>query len=393
MIVDPAQPGFPVRIERLNDFRGDVGFGAVVAIPVKNEAERIGLCLQALAAQEGVDFADLAIVLLLNNCRDDTALRIRELAPDLPFALEVRHAELGPDYANAGWARRLAMDAAADALRPDGVILTTDADSFVDASWVRVNLSELGRGVDAVAGFITAEPMELMELPPEILERGALEWEYQHLAAELEARADPEPHDAWPRHNQNCGASAALTLAAYRRIGGLPTRAVGEDRALFEALRRADLKIRHSLDAHVVTSARTDGRASGGLADAIRLRTDPDHPCDELLEVAIMTLRRSLWRNTLRETWRSSRVEAQADAWAHRLRIAVTDVRRAARAPTFGEFWSELEAASPRLTRRLVTGAGLQREVRRIKRLVHAARVRAKAAAAASRNARQIAAA
>ncbi|MFV4649383.1 hypothetical protein ACNJUT_22570, partial [Mycobacterium tuberculosis] len=93
----------------------------------------------------------------------------------------------------------------------------------------------------------------------------SLEWEYQQLAAELDARMDPEAHDPWPRHNQNCGASAAVTATAYRAIGGLPPRPVGEDRALFEMLRRIDGKIRHSLEVQVVTSARTDGRASGGL--------------------------------------------------------------------------------------------------------------------------------
>ncbi len=372
---------FPAQVERFNERPGASPPGAVVAVPVKNEAERIGLCLEALGGQVGVDSTSIAVILLLNNTTDDTAERVRATAPGLHFPLEMRQVSFPPSCANAGWARRLAMDAAADWVRPDGVILTTDADTFADEDWLAVNLAAIAAGVDAVAGFITAEPMELMELGPTILERGALEWEYQHLAAELEARADPEPHDPWPRHNQNCGASAAVTAAAYRRIGGLPTKAVGEDRALFEMLRRADLKIRHSLDAHVVTSARTDGRATGGLADAIRLRTDPDHPCDDLLEVAVMTLRRALWRGELRADRRAARIDE--DAWARRMGVGVVDFRRAASRRTFGETWGELEAASPRLARRLVTGAELKREVRRIKRLVRAARLRAKAAAAA----------
>ncbi|MBA5770798.1 hypothetical protein, partial [Escherichia coli] len=74
------------------------------------------------------------------------------------------------------------------------------------------------------------------------LERGRMEWQYQQLVAELQSRSDPEAHDPWPRHNQNCGASAAVTLDAYRRIGGLPPIPVGEDRALFEMIRRIDGK-------------------------------------------------------------------------------------------------------------------------------------------------------
>lgn len=374
------RPDFPIKIERFGPpVSGPVPI--VVAVPVKDEVERIGMCLQALAGQSGVDFAEVAVVLLLNNCADGTLEQVRELAPALPFHLEVHIVDLPASHANAGWARRLAMEAAADLSDADGVMLTTDADTFSDEEWIAANLREIAAGVDAVAGYVMADPMELMELPSNILERGAVEWEYQQLAAELVARADPEAHDPWPRHNQNCGASAAITVAAYRRIGGLPPRPVGEDRALFEALRRADGKIRHSLDAHVVTSARTDGRALGGLSDAIRLRGDPDHPCDEGLEVAVTTLRRALWRCALRETWEGGRIDpAAADLWAARLGVQPAELRRAAKQICFGQFWAEVEAMSPRLARRLVTGAELRRELRRIRRLVEGVRARDRAA-------------
>jgi hypothetical protein len=230
-----------------------------------------------------------------------------------------------------------------------------------------------------------------MELDPGILEREALEWEYQQLAAELEARMDPEAHDAWPRHNRNCGASAAVTAAAYRRIGGLPPKRVGEDRALFEMLRRADLKVRHSLEVQVLTSARTDGRALGGLSDAIRLRGEPDHPCDEALEVAVATLRRALWRARLRADWKAGKLDHQWEAWAAKLSVNPTQFRRAMERPTFGEMWAELEARSARLQRRLVTATMLRRETRRMRRLVEAARAHARAEAAWSADAPQAA--
>ena len=97
---------------------------------------------------------------------------------------------LDADHANAGWARRLAMEGAAQLAAPDGVILTTDADTLVHCDWVEANLREIAAGHDAIAGYVMADPMELMELPPAILERGRLEWEYQQLAAELDARAE-----------------------------------------------------------------------------------------------------------------------------------------------------------------------------------------------------------
>jgi hypothetical protein len=375
------RPKFSIRIERFGSGTA-VRPLAVVAIPVKDEVERIGLCLESLAGQTGVDFDEMLVLLLLNNCSDGTAERVRELAPELPYRLELQHVELPDPYANAGWARRLAMEGAAAHVDPAGLILTTDADTVVDSDWVEANRREIAAGVDAVAGYVMADPGELMELDPCILERGALEWEYQQLAAELEARADPDAHDPWPRHNQNCGASAAVTAAAYRKIGGLPPKRVGEDRALFEMLRRFDLRIRHSLEVQVLTSARTDGRALGGLSDAIRLRGDPDHPCDEALEEAVPTLRRCLWRAELRRQWKAGRLDHAWEAWAARLEVSPTDFRRAMERRAFGEMWAELEARSPRLVRRLVIGGLLRRELRRMRRLVEAARARARAEAA-----------
>jgi glycosyltransferase involved in cell wall biosynthesis len=348
----------------------------VVAVPVKDEEERIVACVASLANQVDVDLARVAVILLLNNCSDATAARIRALGPELPFAVHLREVELPAPYANAGWARRLAMEAAAELVDPDGLILTTDADTQVECDWVAANQREIASGVDAVAGCVIADPYELMQLPPEILERGSLEWEYQQLAAELEARADPQACDPWPRHNQNCGASAAITARAYRLIGGLPPRPVGEDRALFQSLRRVDGRIRHSLDVQVITSARIDGRALGGLSDAIRLRGEPDHPCDEMLEVAVVTLRRAVWRSRLRQLWRQTCGSGllAPTPWPKTLGISERDFRRAADRRHFGEFWTELEALSPRLKRQLVTGAQLKGELRRMRRLVESAR-------------------
>jgi hypothetical protein len=388
-MIGTSRPDFPTVVEQLGPSPARRP-RVVIAVPVKDEEDRIGLCLESLAAQDGVDLADVAAILLLNNCTDATAERVRAHAAAARFPLHLHIADLPPPYANAGWARRLAMDAALDLVRDDGVILTTDADTVVDTHWIEANLRELGRGVEAVAGYVMANPMELMELDPGILERGALEWEYQQLAAELVARADPEPHDAWPRHNQNCGASVAITAVAYRRIGGLPPKPVGEDRALFEAIVRSDGKVRHSLEVQVLTSARTDGRAQGGLSDAIRLRGDPDHPCDEALEVAVATLRRAQWRGELRRLWNAGRIEGQARAWARKLRITPDAFRAATQQLCFGQAWAELEALSPRLVRRLVTGAELKRELRRIKRLVAGARAQERlAAGAAQRQARR----
>ena len=113
---------------------------AIVAIPACNEAARIEACLAALATQRdgyGDPVADGAFEILVfaNNCTDATAEAARSFAAVCPHPVVVICETLAPEHANAGWARKRAMDLAAERLREaghhDGMLLTTDADSCV----------------------------------------------------------------------------------------------------------------------------------------------------------------------------------------------------------------------------------------------------------------------
>jgi hypothetical protein len=85
-------------------------------------------------------------------------------------------------------------------------------------------------------------------------------------------RAEQAPrHDPWPRHDYEGGASIALTLETYRAIGGAPVLPIGEDRALFDAVRADGRRVRHAPDVRVFTSSRLRGRAEGGTADTLEL--------------------------------------------------------------------------------------------------------------------------
>lgn len=205
----------------------------VVAIPVRNEAERIGACLEALAAQQDIGASGLGVVLFLNNCTDATAHVVAALQPTL--GIPVRMIERAYDGANAGWARREAMEAAAawfdECDATDGVILTTDADSRVPPDWVACNLAAITDGVDAVAGRIALDEVDAARLPDALHARGRLEGGYEARLVELEALIDPVSHDPWPRHWTTSGATLAVRLATYRRVGGMPPLAVGEDKA------------------------------------------------------------------------------------------------------------------------------------------------------------------
>ncbi|SFE91828.1 glycosyltransferase [Methylobacterium sp. yr596] len=322
---------------------------AVVAIPVRNEAERIGECLRALDVQEGLGASEIGVVLFLNNCTDGTAHVVAALPR--PRRLVVRVIERVFAGANAGWARREAMEAAAAWLEEegaeDGVILTTDADSRVPPDWVAGNIGAIARGVDAVAGRIALDENDAARLPAALHARGRLEGAYEALLVELEAFIDPLPHDPWPRHWTTSGATLAVRLAAYRQAGGMPPLAVGEDRAFVSSLLTSDALVRHEPDIVVITSGRLDGRAPGGAADTMKLRCEvPESPCDPRLEPLSRALFRVFWRRRLRRLHTSGRL-ARIRLWAPWLGIRVGDAKAIARLQTLGAILAAVEAASP----------------------------------------------
>jgi len=69
----------------------------------------------------------------------------------------------------------------------------------------------------------------------------------------------PEAWDPWPRHTEHSGASIAVTLAAYRLVGGMPPAPIAEDRRFFAALRAAGARIRHAPEIAVVVSGASWG--------------------------------------------------------------------------------------------------------------------------------------
>ncbi len=312
-----------------------------VAIPACNEAELIGPCLAALAAAAAQSAVRVTVVVFVNNSHDATFAAARAVHHP---ALEpvVIDAVLPPERAHAGGARRAALDRAAALLPPDGVLMTTDADSVVDASWIAANLAEIDAGVDAVAGIVAFDAAGRAALPP--LPGRDLEWRLAALQARLAALLDPVPHDPWPNHIWVWGASIALTLAAYRAVGGLPVVALAEDRALAAALERHDLRLRHSHAPVVYTSARQAGRAPGGFADLLTgYATDPTAPCDAALEPVADLDRRLQWRARL---------------------------RRRLPGGGFGAAWSAVEASTPCLVRRRVIPAMLATEVELAERVI-----------------------
>lgn len=331
----------------------------IIAIPACNEAERIGACLAALAVQRDrygspLSENEFEILVLANNCTDDTVAVTERIAKSIPQRVAVIDERLPAEMSNAGWARKRAMDLAIDRLDEFGnvgVVMTTDADSCVSPTWVWSNLQELAKGVDCVAGYVDATPTEIVSLGGSFLRRGRLEDTYLRLVAEIMARCDRRPHDPWPNHRVSSGASLAVTTEAYRAIGGLPARPLGEDAALTASLEEAGFKVRHSLDVTVQTSCRLSGRATGGAADTMQRRlTDLDAPCDEDLEPALHLTRRALCRSLFRKAWKGV---LDADAFSARILIQPDLIPRLrAEEAAFLEAWEAISLASPILSRR-----------------------------------------
>jgi GT2 family glycosyltransferase len=195
---------------------------SVVAIPVRDEAERIGGCLAALARQSvSADH----IVLLLNNCTDRTAEVVRQL-PRAHHRLHIIECSLGAPLASAGFARAMAMKHATslvDSLRRDEtVILTTDADAEVPENWIEANLRAIEQGSDAVCGMAVIDPLEARLIPRHLHEDDAREVSYGRLLDEIASIILPDPADPWPRHTEDSGASLAIRASMLRRVGGVP---------------------------------------------------------------------------------------------------------------------------------------------------------------------------
>lgn len=249
-----------------------------VIIPAKDEATNLPATLAALATQLDMQGEPLPhdcyeILVLANNCQDQTAATVRAFSRRYPaLALYVAETTLTSSEAHVGRARCLLMDEACRRLELTagraGIIASTDADTRVATTWLAAMQLEFEAGADAVGGRILPEAGaphggrgRLTHL------RDAL---YRLLRARLEALLDPDPADPWPRHHQHFGASLAVTVAAYRQVGGLPVVPFLEDEALCQALRRHDLQVRHSPKVRVVTSARREGRVAVGLSWQLR---------------------------------------------------------------------------------------------------------------------------
>ncbi len=332
-----------------------------VIIPAKDEVLNLPATLAALAAQTTLVGHPLPpdsyeVIVLANNCLDDTAAVVRQQARQFPqLALHVAELCLPGEHAHVGRARRLLMDEACARLecvgQPAGLIASTDADTRVAPTWLAATQAEIAAGADAVGGRILTEAEELDQAGLSALQRlQSRDAAYRQLCARLEDLLDPVAADPWPRHHQHFGASLAVTGHAYRRVGGLPEVRFLEDEALCQQLHRHDLRLRHSPTVQVITSARRDGRVEVGLSwqlrEWLRLSQQQREPH---VENPVQLARRWQLRRQLRACWANTPI-TETDALLTHLGLpAAAVLAQISYCATFGALWEWALAHSPSL--------------------------------------------
>ena len=247
-------------------------FIPVVAVPARNEEVLLPRLLAALNRQTVVPRlgAPLDVVIVLNNITDGSRGAVAEAARQASgLRIVVEDIIYPAERAHVGSARRRAMEIAAG-LRPDGVILTTDADTVPADDWIEANLRAIVAGADLVGGRITGDPEDEARLGEGFQRRARTHARFKELRDELAALIDPLPHDPWPRHQDHTGASLAVRANVHTAVGGLDPLPFREDLAFVSKVRAAGFWLRHPLDVRVTVSARTLGRAPGGMADCLR---------------------------------------------------------------------------------------------------------------------------
>jgi hypothetical protein len=269
-----VSPEVPVTRDRL------IG-GVAVVVPARDEEEDIEACLAGVRAAlarlpSGVVSA---VSVVLDRCADRTPQRVAGIVQDWPEAGVLRVGAVGGR--RAGGARRagaalthIVTGSGVGAVRDLGVrdalirlrslppssvwVLSTDADTAVEPDWVQRHLRLAETGVAGVAGTVE------LRAPLRLSARALLRYENLVLGG-----IDGDHHD------HVYGANLGVRGDAYLAVGGFAPDGPGEDHALWRALRRAGYRCAQPTALCVRTSARTHGRATGGLADLLREFDEP----------------------------------------------------------------------------------------------------------------------
>lgn len=237
----------------------------VFTVPAKDEEDTIAACLEAFQQQIDVSgrfaMASFEVLLLINNTTDGTINRA--LAARRHPGVHVVSVDLPPHYAHIGWARRLAMEWGSQRLvqngHPDGIIVSTDADSQLASDFVRELMQTFALPNVHAAGAMLLVKDEIRGSVFDNLRK------YFSLEKQLRQRAQQEVAFDLV-HSHFSGAGFAVRQRMYAAVGGLSPWPYNEDKYFYQKLLQRDACIKMNDRLIIYTSSRTAGRTEWGMA-------------------------------------------------------------------------------------------------------------------------------
>lgn len=205
-----------------------------VLIPAHNEADSIARCLQSIrvaALHPGLGGEAVEVMVALDACTDAT----------VTICHRYRVGSVQLDARCVGVARAAA---AAELLgRGARWLASTDADSEVPPEWLAAQVQS---SCDAFCGLVDIATTCQSE---------------RRLRRAFQARQQWGDH-----HGRIHGANLGVSACSYRAVGGFAPLHCSEDVALVRALQRRGAVVRWAGAPVVMTSARLQGRATGGFS-------------------------------------------------------------------------------------------------------------------------------
>lgn len=248
-----------------------------VIIPAKDEEGQIIETLQSLLDQKNGDGTSFEkykfeILILCHNCADTTKGKSESFFRDNP-QLQGHVLSLNSNEANTvGAARRILMNIAYGRLQDErGLIISTDADTIADTTWLFHLEKFIPQETSLVCGLISTN---LLGLKQQALDYLVAKDEYLLLKCRLESLLFPNSHDPWPRHNYHWGPNLAIKKSVYAAVGGIKPLHFLEDVDLYNRVVGEGYLVRHCLDSKVKTSNRIDSRCQEGFGAELKVWTD-----------------------------------------------------------------------------------------------------------------------
>ncbi|MEE4211371.1 MAG: glycosyltransferase family 2 protein [Parvularcula sp.] len=247
----------------------------VVVVPAHNEEQRLPETLRSLLRAAAFSPLPVNIFVFVNNSSDGTAAAVRSLANSgvhsaCSIVLEGVHLPAARAHAGGARAAGTAWAVRQFDLHEDDIILSTDADTVVPVHTFRTLAEGFSRAADVMLARINCVADPYDPAPAAALDYGTPHVEWRCRVRQLvEAKISGErPNPAI--HDDYGAAGLAFTVAAYHRIGGFEPIPCNEDKAFVAKADMLRLRVDRGSRFEVMTSTRLNGRASGGMAAALR---------------------------------------------------------------------------------------------------------------------------